>query len=156
MENDTVALEVLRTSLDNLGQAGVEWVREADVADDTALEERERPYALCAVDDLVGEDKVHGLDLLPQRPDGREGDHAADADVPEGGNVGPVGHLVGRELVVQPMAGEERDVDAVVGEDVDGRRGLAPRRDGVENGDGLVALELGKAGASDDGDVHGL
>jgi hypothetical protein len=156
VEHDAVAVEVLGARLDDLSQTGVKGVRETDMADNTALEESERPDALGAIDDLVGNDKVHGLDLLAQGADCGEGDDAADADVAQGGDAGAVGHLVGRELVVQAVAGEEGDVGAVVGEDVDGRGRRAPGRDGVEHGDGLVALELAQAGAADDGDVDGL
>ena len=156
VEHDAVAVEVLGALLDDLSQTGVKGVREADMADDTALKEGERPDTLGAIDDLVGNDKVHGLDLLAKGADGGEGDDAADADVSQGGDAGAVGHLVGRELVVQAVAGEEGDVGAVVGEDADGRGRRAPGGDGVEHGDGLVALQLAQAGAADYGDVDGL
>lgn len=74
----------------------------------------------------------------------------------QGGDVGAVGDLVGRELVVQAVAGEEGDIDAVVGEDGDGRGGMAPGGEGVDEGDGLVAVELGEAGAADDSNVNGF
>lgn len=156
MEHNSVALHVLGACLDDLGETRIEWIGEADVADDTALEEGKGADALCSVDGLVGHDKVHGLNLLLQRPDGGEGHDAPHADVAKGGNVGSVGHLVRRELMVQAVAREEGDVGALVREDLDRRRGSAPGRLRVDNGHGLEAVELPEAGAADDGDVNGL
>lgn len=144
-----------RTALDNSGQLGVKRVREADVADQAPFEKGKGPHALGAVNDLVGQDKVHGADLLAQRADGAEGQDAAHAQVPQGGDVGARGHLVRRELVVAPVAREEGDGHAVVLENLQGRRGVAPRRERVDRRDGVVAFNLGEAGAANDGDVDG-
>lgn len=156
MQHDAFSFHVLRAGLDHLGQTGIEGVGEPDVANDTALEEGKGADALGPIDDLVGNYKVHGLDLLPQRTDSRKGDDAADANVAQSGDVGAVRDLVGRKLVVQAVSSEEGDIGAVVGEDVDGRRWRTPGRHGVEHSNGLEAIELAKAGASDDGDVDGL
>lgn len=156
VQDDTVALEALRTALDDIGQLGVKRIREADVADEPLLEEGEGPDALGAVDGLVRHDKVHGLDLLPQRADGGEGDDGAHADVAQGGDVGAVGHLVRRELVVDAVARDEGDEVAAVLEDLHRRRREAPGRLRVERGDGDEALELAQARAADDADVDGL
>ena len=156
VQNNTVALEALRTALDDIGQLGVERIREADVPDEPLLEEGEGADALGAVDDLVRHDKVHGLDLLLQRADGGEGDDGAHADVAQGGDVGAVGHLVRRELVVHAVARDEGDVVAVVLEDLHRRRREAPGRLRAERGDGDEALELAEARAADDADVDGL
>jgi hypothetical protein len=156
MEHHAVALHVRRASLDDIRQLLVKGVRKADMTNNTALEEGKGSDALGAIDDLVRDDKVHGLDLLLQRADGGEGNDASDTEVAESGDVGTVGDLVGRKLVVQAVAGEEGDVDAVVGEDGDGRGGISPGGEGVDEGNGLVALELGKAGAANDGNVDGL
>jgi hypothetical protein len=155
VQDDAVALHGAGARLDDVGEAGVKGVRKADVADEPALEEGKGAHALCAVNDLVGDDKVHGLDLLLQRADGGKGDDAADADGAQGGNVGAGGHLVRGKLVVAAVAGEERDGDAVVREDGDGGRGRAPGRRGRELGDGLEARERAEAGAADDGDADG-
>lgn len=155
VEHDAVAFHGRGTLLDDLREARVEGVRETDVADYAALVEGEGPDALGAVDDLVGNDKVHGLDLLAQGADGREGDDGAHADGAKGGDVGARGNLVGGKLVVETVAGEEGDGVAVVLEDHEGGGGRAPRGDGVEGGDGDVAVELGEAGAADDGNVDG-
>lgn len=156
MQNHTVADHGSSASLDDISQLLVKWIGKSNVADDTALVECKGTDTLGAVNDLVGEDKVHGLNVLLQGADGGEGDNAADANAAEGGNVGPVGHLVRRKLVMKAVAGEEGNVDVAVGEDVDGRGGLAPRRVGVQSGDGRVALELAEASAANDGDVDGL
>jgi hypothetical protein len=61
-----------------------------------------------------------------------------------------------RKLMVYAVTGEEGNVDAVVREDGDGRGGSSPRRDGVDDSNGLVALELGQAGAANNTDMNGL
>lgn len=144
-----------RALLDDGGDLGVEGVGEADVADDAVLEEGEGADALCAVDDLVGDDKVHGADVLLQGADGAEGDDGAHAEVAQGGDVGAGGHLVGGQLVVQAVAGQEGDGHAVVLEDLDRRRGETPGRLRVDGCHGRVAVDLGQAGAANDGDVDG-
>lgn len=146
VQSRSLALHGAGAGLDNGGQLGVEGVGEANVADEALLEECEGAHALCAVDDLVGDDKVHGLDMLLEGADGTEGDDAAHADVPQGGDVGARGHLMGRELVVGAVAREEGDGHAVVLEDLDRGRGVAPWRQGVDGRDGHVAIDLGEAG----------
>lgn len=156
MEHHTIALHVRRTGLDDICQLLVEWVRESNMAYNTTLKEGERPDALGAIDDLVGDHKVHGLNLLLQGAHGGEGNDASDTEVAEGSNVGQVGNLVRRKLMVQAVTGKEGNVDTIVGEDGDGRSGRSPRSDGVDDSNGLVALELGESGATDDGNVDGL
>lgn len=125
------------------------------MADEAALEEGEWADALGAVDDLVGDHEVHGLNLLLQRADGGEGNHASHADVSEGGDVGASGDLMRRKLVVRTMAGQEGDGDAGVLEDEDGGRRLAPGGVGVHLGDRGVAIDLVEAGTANDGDMDG-
>lgn len=60
---------------------------------------------------------------------------------------------MGRELVVFAVAREEGDGDAIVLEDLQGGRGVAPWCEGVNRRDGVVAFDLGEAGAADHGDV---
>ncbi len=156
MQDNTVALHGSSASLDDICKLLVKGVSKSNVADDTTLVECKGTNALGAVNGLVGEDKVHGLDILLQGAYGGEGDDAADADAAEGCNVGTVGHLVRRKLMVRAMAGEEGNVDVAVGENVDGRGGLAPGRVGVQSGNGRVSLELAEASAANDGNVDGL
>lgn len=140
MQDDAVALHALGAALHNSGQCCVKGVREPDVADDAALTKGEGADTLGPVDDLVGDDKIHGLDLLLEGAHGREGNDTSHAHVAEGSNVGSVGDLVRRELVVEAVAGKEGNVDAFVGEDADGRGGRAPGRHGIQLGDRFVAL----------------
>lgn len=153
MQRHTVALHGGGALLDDIDNLAVKRVAKGDVADEAALEEGEGADALGAVDDLVGDHKVHGLDLLLEGADGAEGDDAAHANVPQGGDVGAGGHLVRRELVVGAVAGEEGNRDAVVLEDEDRGRGLAPGRLGVQLGDGRVAIDLVEASTANDGDM---
>lgn len=153
MQDDALALHVLGAVLDDLGDLGVVGVSEGHVADEPVLEEGEGAVALGAVDDLVRDDEVHGADLLLQRADGGEADDAAHAEGPQGGDVGARGDLVGRDLVVLAVAGQEGDGHVAVLEDHDGRRGVAPRRQGVHARDGHVAVDLVEARAADDGDL---
>lgn len=156
MQNDTVALHGSSAGLDNGGKLGIKGVGKSNVADNAALEKGKGADTLGAVNGLVGDDKVHGLNLLLEGADGGEGDDAADTDTAESGNVGTVGHLVRGKLVVDAVAGEESHVDVAVGEDLDGRRGLAPWSVGVDGSDGRVALELAEASTANDGDLDGL
>lgn len=62
---------------------------------------------------------------------------------------------MGRELVVGAVARKEGYWGAVVFEDLEGRRGIAPRSEGVDGRDGMVAFDLGEASAAYHGDVDG-
>lgn len=123
------------------------------MSDDSTLEERERPHALGAINDLVRDDEISRLDLLLQTADGGEGNDAAHAEGAQSGDVGAVGHLVRCEAVVGAVAREEGDGGRFVAEDRDGGGGHSPWRGDVEGGDGGVAFELLEAGAADHGDV---
>jgi hypothetical protein len=108
------------------------------VSDHALLEEGEGPDALCAVDDLVGDDEVARADLLLQRADGGEGDDGAHADVSQRRDVGLVLDLMRREFVVETVARQEGDGHVLAGacvrvlENADGRRRLAPWRVDIE------------------------
>lgn len=151
-----IALEAVAALAHDLGDALVEGVGETDVADHATLEEGEGTDALGAVNDLVGDDKVTGLDLLLQRAYGAEGDNGADTEATESGDVGAGGNLMGSDLVVKTMAGDEGDGDGLavgrgrgVVEDGDGRGGSAPGSGELEGGDGSEAREGLEAGATD-------
>lgn len=154
MHPDTIALKRMSASPHDLGDLLIEGVRKPDVSDNPALEECERADALGAIDDLVGDDKVAGLDLLLQRADGGEGNDAANTEGAEGRDVGAVGDFVGSERVVGAVAGEEGDSGVLVGEDRDGGRRGAPGSGDVQGGDWGVAFELLETGSADDGDVN--
>lgn len=138
----------------NLRDLLIERVRKPDVSHNPALEESERTNTLGAIDDLVWDHEVAGLDLLLQRADGGEGNDAADAEGAESGDVGAVGDFMGGKGVVGAVAGEEGDGGVLVGEDRDGGGRCAPGSGDVQGGDGGVTFELLEAGSADDGDVN--
>lgn len=154
VQDDTIALHTLRTSFHNGSQLVVERISEADMAHYTALEKGEWTNALCAINDLVGDHEIHGLDLFLQRADGGEGDDAANTQMTQGSNVGLTGHFMRRKLMMYAVSGQESYVGAVVGGDPDGRCRGAPRSDGIDLGDGLETIELSQARAANDGDVY--
>jgi len=120
MKNDTLSIHVLGTRLDHGSEPCVEWIREANMADDTAFKKGEGPHTLGPVDDLVWNDEVHGLNLFLQGTNSRQGNHTPHANVSEGSNVGSIGNFVRGELVMHAVPSEKSDVDAVVREDADG------------------------------------
>jgi len=71
----------MSTLSDNFGQLLVEGVAKAHMPNHAPFKESEWPDALCAVNDLVGYEKVARLNLFLQRPDGREGDDGAHTNV---------------------------------------------------------------------------
>ena len=152
----TVTLQTVAALAHDLGDALVEGVSETDVADHAALEEGERTNALGAIDDLVGDDEVAGLDLLAQRAYGAEGDDGADTEATESGDVGASGDLVRSNLVVKTMAGDECDRNGLavsrgrgVVKDGDGRGRCAPGSGDVEGGNGSEAREGLEASTTD-------
>jgi hypothetical protein len=128
MKHDSVALHARCTPFHNLRKPFIEGIREPNVSNNSSIEKSEWADPLGAVNDLVRHDKVHGLDLLLQGPDGGEGDDAADADRAQRSDVGPHRDLVRGNLVVHAVAGEERDRMAVVLEDLDRGAGGSPWR----------------------------
>jgi hypothetical protein len=162
MQPHPLPLERMPALANQLRQPLVERIPKRDVSDEASLEEGKGADALCAVDDLVGNDEVPRFDLLPQGAHGGKGNDGADAEAAQRGDVGAGGHFVGGELVVEAVAGEEGDGEALSGrggrvqEDGDGRGGEAPGRGGVEGGDVLEVREVLEAGAADDGDVDGV
>lgn len=162
MKSDAVTLQRVAAGADNLRNALVEGIAERNVGDGTSLEEGERADALGAVDDLVGDHEVAGLDLLLQTADGGEGNDGADANGAEGGDVRAGGHLMGRDLVVLAMTAQEGDGDglvvvrALVVQDRDGRGGLAPGSGDVQRSNLGETREFAEAGSADDGDADGV
>jgi hypothetical protein len=154
VQRNALALHARRALLYHIDDFAIKRVAKRYVTYESALEEGKGADSLGAVDDLVRDDEVHGLDLLLQGAHGAEGDHAAHADVAERGDVGAGGNLVRRILVVDTVAGEEGDGDVVVLEDQDGRRGLTPWCLRVELCDGRVPVDLVEASTANDGDVN--
>lgn len=132
MESHTVTLQAVSALADNLGDTLVEGITEGNVRNHAALEVGPWPHTLGTVNDLVGDDKVTGLDSLLETADSGESNNATDADGAESSDVGAGRDLVRSDLVVGAMAAQERNSDklvivlAVVVEDSDRRRRLAP------------------------------
>jgi hypothetical protein len=147
------------TSPHNLRNALVERITKRNVPDNASLEEGERPDTLGAVNDLVWDNEIAGLDLLLQAADGGKGNDGADADGAEGGDVGAGGNLVGSNLVVCAVSAKEGNGNGLLAVLVvqDGDRGGrgTPWRCDVERGDLGKAGEFAETGAADDGDGDG-
>lgn len=62
---------------------------------------------------------------------------------------------MGRKLVEFPMARQEGDGNAIMLENLYGRRGMTPWRQRVDRSYGCVAFNLRKASAAYHGDVDG-
>lgn len=162
MQLNTITLQAVSASPDDLGNALIERIRKGDVSNSPSLEERPGPNTLGTVDDLVGDNEITRLDLLLQASNGREGDYGAHADGTQSGDVGAGRNLMRRELVMQTVTAEEGDCDdllrrrALVVED--GYRGgwLPPGRGDGERGDLCEAGEFAKAGTTDHGDADGV
>lgn len=105
MQHYAITLHRLCALAHDLSDLVIVRVAKGHVANKTALEECEGADALGTVDDLVGHDEIHGLDLLLQGADGGEGDNAAHANMAQGGDIGTGGNLVRRILVVRTVAG---------------------------------------------------
>lgn len=114
VQRHAFTLQAVSALAHNLGNALVEGVAEGNVADNTTLEECERADTLGAVNDLVWDDKVAGLDLLLQAADGGESNDCTDTDGAESGNVGACGDLMRGDLVVGTMTAEEGNGDGLV------------------------------------------
>lgn len=155
MQDNAVALHSLGALSDDLGNLIIIGIGEGNVPNESILEEGEGAVALGAVDDLIGNDEIHGLDLLLQRSDGGEADDGAYTDEAQSGNVCAGGDLMGRMLVVFAVAGQEGDGDTAVLENHDGCRGVSPWCQGVHAGDGDIAVDLVKTCATDHGDLDG-
>ena len=160
MQRHALTLQAVSALAHNLGNALVKGVAEGNVADNATLEECEGADTLGAVDDLVWNDKVAGLDLLLQTADGGESNDCADTDGAESGNVGARRDLMRGDLVVSTVTTEEGDGDGLVVvsvvEDGDGRRGLAPGSSDVERGNLMEAGEFAKTSSADDSDRDGV
>ena len=138
--------------------------------DTQTARESNQTHPLRPIHHLIRHHEIPRLDLLPQAAYRAERHHAADAQLPQRGDVRPRRHLVRRQLVVQAVPREECHVQrrarggrgrpARVREDRDRRGGRAPGREerGVrerETSDGREGGEMREAGAADDGDGDG-
>jgi hypothetical protein len=81
VQDNALTLHMSCAGLDNIGKTGIKGIGKSNVSNYAALEKGERSDALCAIDGLVREHKVHRLDLLLQRADSGESNNGSDADV---------------------------------------------------------------------------
>lgn len=139
MQPHPIALETVATTSHHIADLLVKGVGKWDMQHKPVFEEGMWPDALGAIDGLIGDHEVAGLDLLREGACGGEGNDAAHADVAEGSDVGARRHLRRVELVMGAVAREEGDRDRVarrgrrVFEDGDRRRRRSPRcRDGED------------------------
>ncbi len=153
VHNDTLALQRVSALANNSGNLLIKWVGEANVSDNTALEESEWTDALGAVDNLVWDDEVSWLNLLPEGTDSGECNDAADADGAESGNVGTVWNLMWCDGVVGSVTGDEGDDGLLVLEDGDWGGWYAPWCGNFQAGDWRETVEFLETGAANDGDV---
>ena len=79
MQPNPLPLKAMSTLPHNLRQPGIKRIRKPNMTNHTALEERKRPNPLCAIDDLVRDHEIPGLDRLLQTAYGGKGDDGADA-----------------------------------------------------------------------------
>ncbi len=136
----------------DVAELGAVGVGEAHVAEHGSVDEGVGASPR-AVDQLVADDQLPGMDVGAQRTGGERADHAAHAELAEGPQVGPRVHPVGRVLVVLSVAGEEGD-----GPVADRRQGHRSRRRTVGGVDGElrdVVEEPVEAAAADHGDLGG-
>lgn len=114
MQNDSIALQAMSAFTDNLGNTLIEGVAEGNVCNNAALEVGPWSETLGAVDDLIRDDEIAGLDLLLQTANGGESNDASDTDRAQSGNVRAGRNLVGSELVVQAVSAQESNGDGLV------------------------------------------
>lgn len=148
MEHNAVTLQTVSTSPDYLSDLLIKRICKADVCHCAALEKGKRTDTLGPIDYLVRHDKVSRFDVLLQTANGGEGDDRAHADGAQGGDVGPRRDFVRRDLVVKTVTAQESNGDilatgrALMVEDGDRRRGLAPGGVDVKRGDLSEARQL--------------
>lgn len=115
MKVHVFTLEAVTKLSHNSTELLVEGVGKANMANHTLLEEGEGTNTLSTVNDLVGHDKVAGLDLLLQTANSREGDDGTDTERAKSGNVGASRDLMRSNLMVQTVTRQESDGDVLAG-----------------------------------------
>ena len=131
-------------------QLGAVGVGERHVGQGGTVEERVSPAA-GAIDQLVDDHELARLHVGLQRSDRARGQDPAHPEAPEGPHVGPEVDLVGWELVVGAVAGEEGDPPPVeLAHRHLGRRRTVRRIDGHLP---QIVEEAVEAGAAEDADL---
>ena len=65
------------------------------------------------VEELIGNDKMAWLVIRDERPSGARTDDVGHTEFLHRPGVGPIGNIVGRETVPNPVAGDEGDLGAI-------------------------------------------
>lgn len=156
MEHNTISLQTVSTCTHNLCDILIERVTEGHMAHNPAFKERKRPHSLGAINNLIGHNKISWLNNLLQTTHSRECNNGPDTNASQSRDVGTVGYLMRRNLVVCAVAAEECDghilagVAALVMNDCDGGGRLAPGSIDLERSDFAEAGEVLEAGSADD------
>lgn len=156
MQDDTLTLQAVPALPDDLGDTLVEGVTEGNVSDNTALEVSPWTDTLGAVNDLVGDNEVAGLNSLLETANSGESNDAADTNGAKSSDVGAGRHFVRGNLVVGAVTAQERDsnglvvVLALVVEDGDRGGRLAPGGRNIQRSNLGESRKLAKASAADD------
>lgn len=162
MKNDTLALQAVTAGSHNLRDTLVERVAKRNVRDHTSFEESPWAHTLGAINDLVGNDEIAGLDFLLQATDGGEGDDGADTNRAQSSNVGARWDLMRCNLVVSTVPAEESDgnglvvVRALVVQDRNRRGGAAPGRGDRQRRNLSETGELAQTSTTNNGDTDRL
>jgi hypothetical protein len=161
VQNDTVTLQAVSALAHDLGDALIEGVAEGNVCNRTTFEVSPWSHTLGTVNNLVGDNKVTGLDFLLQTADGGESNDAANTDGAQSGDVGTGRNLMRSNLMVGAVAAQESNRDnlvivlAVVVQDGDGRGGFAPGSGDGQGSNLSESRELTQTSATDDGNWDG-
>lgn len=110
-----VTLKAVTKLSHNSTELLVEGIGKANVANHTLLEEGEGTNTLGTVNNLVGDDKVAGLNLLLQTADGRESDNGTDTERAKSGDVGASRNLMRSDFMVQTVTRQESNGDVLAG-----------------------------------------
>lgn len=162
MQCNTIALQAVSTSPHHLGNPLVKGVCKGNVGNHSLLEKCPWTESLGAINDLIRNHKIAGLDFLPQATDGREGDDGTDTDGTQGSDIGAGGNLMGCQLVVQTVTTQKCDCDSLAGalalvvKDGDRRRGVTPRRRDIQRRNLGEARKLSKTSAANYADSDGI
>jgi hypothetical protein len=156
MQHDTISLQTVSARAHNLCYVLIERITEWHMAHNPSFKERKWANTLGAINNLIRHHKIPRLNNFLQTTHSRERNYGPDTDTSQSCNVGAVGYLMRRDLVVSAVTAEECDGHvfagdaALVMDDCDGGGGLAPGSLDVERGDLGEAGEVLEAGSADD------
>lgn len=160
MEDHTITLQTVSAGPNNLCNILIEGIPEWHVRHNALLEESERTHAFCSVDDLIRHDKVPRLDMFLQTTNCRERDDGPNTDFAECCDIGSRRNLMRRELMVKAVSAQESHRNilashrALVVQNGDGRRGLAPGSVNLKRRNFGEAWKFPQARSANNGDSN--